>query len=68
MVEQFNMFRPTRATRNATVLQDDSPASIQVEPKKVYVLTEQEVLREYDNFNINVHKTSLISRHVFWLS
>ena len=34
----------------------------------MHVLTEQEVLKEYENFNLNVHKTSLQSRHIYWLT
>ena len=60
MVEQFNQFKPTRESRSSSVSKlDFSQISIKVDPKKVYVLTEQEVLKEYDNFNLNVHKTSL---------
>lgn len=67
MVEQFDQFKPTHATRSrvslysrsSSIASRDSITLTQDDPKKVYVLTEQEVLKEYETFNLNVHKTSL---------
>ena len=63
MIDQYSNFTSFYPIRNATI-QSKSEA---IEEKKV-ILTEQAVLNEYEKFDQNVHKSSLHSRHVFWLS
>ena len=69
MVGQFNEFKTAKAIRSSiysndsrairnSVVSYDSQGQLP-EQKNIIVLTEQEVLNEYEKFNSNVHETSL---------